>query len=108
MARFATYERRRGAASLDRLNPSEMFGDCMTELSYIECTASAVIALCRFREQWPDRLREEIDGAVAGACAFLRGRQRPDGSFPGFWGINFTLRDLVRGRGVARRRRVQR
>jgi len=62
----------------------------MTELSYIECTASAVIALCRFRAHWPDRLREEIDRAVLGACAFLRGRQRPDGSFPGFWGINFT------------------
>ena len=36
---FATYERRRGATWLERLNPSEMFGDCMTELSYIECTA---------------------------------------------------------------------
>jgi squalene/oxidosqualene cyclase-like protein len=87
---FATYERRRGRAWLDRLNPSEMFGDCMTELSYIECTGSAVIALCHFREQYPDRLRENVDHAVATACAFLRGRQRPDGSYPGFWAINFT------------------
>jgi lanosterol synthase len=87
---FATYERRRGAAWIERLNPSEMFGDCMTELSYVECTASAVIALCRFREQWPNRLREEIDRAVASACDFLRRWQRPDGSYAGFWGINFT------------------
>jgi lanosterol synthase len=87
---FATYERRRGAAWLERLNPSEMFGDCMTELSYIECTASAVIALCRFRKHHPDRLREEVHRAVAGGCAFLRSRQRSDGSFAGFWGINFT------------------
>ena len=52
---FGTYERRRGPAFLERLNPSEMFGDCMTELSYVECTASAVMALCRFREHYPDR-----------------------------------------------------
>src|SRR5262249_27567165 len=44
---FGTYERRRGAAFLEHLNPSEMFGDCMTELSYIECTASAGVG------RWP-------------------------------------------------------
>jgi 2,3-oxidosqualene cyclase len=87
---FATYERRRGPSWLDRLNPSEMFGDCMTELSYIECTASAVLALCHFRAQHPDLLRQNVDGAIAEAVIFLRARQRPDGSFPGFWGINFT------------------
>ena len=67
-----------------------MFGDCMTELSYIECTASAVMALCRFREQHPDRHDAAIDRAVAAGCAVLRQRQREDGSWPGFWGINFT------------------
>jgi lanosterol synthase len=87
---FSSYERRRGARFLERLNPSEMFGNCMTELSYTECTASAIIALCRFREQHPDRLREQVDGAIAGGCALLRGRQRTDGSWAGFWGINFT------------------
>src|SRR6516162_7726935 len=87
---FGTYERRRGLSFLERLNPSEMFGDCMTELSYIECTASAVMALCAFRDQHPNRYRERIDQAVAAGCAVLRGRQHPDGSWPGFWGINFT------------------
>src|SRR5260221_13614751 len=42
---FATYERRRGPGFLERLNPSEMFGPCMTELSYVECTASAGVPL---------------------------------------------------------------
>jgi 2,3-oxidosqualene cyclase len=87
---FGTYERRRGLAFLKRLNPSEMFGDCMTELSYVECTASAVMALCGFREQHPDLQRAAIDRAVAAGCAALRQRQREDGSWPGFWGINFT------------------
>jgi lanosterol synthase len=87
---FGTYERRRGPRFLERLNPSEMFGDCMTELSYVECTASSVIALCHFRKQFPSRLRDQIDHAVTLGCDLLRTRQRADGSWPGFWGINFT------------------
>jgi lanosterol synthase len=87
---FGTYERRRGPGFLERLNPSEMFGDCMTELSYVECTASAVIALCRFREDYPDRQRTSVDHAIAAGTALLRKRQRGDGSWAGFWGINFT------------------
>jgi squalene/oxidosqualene cyclase-like protein len=87
---FGTYERRRGPVFLERLNPSEMFGDCMTELSYIECTASAVMAFCRYRQHYPDRQRERINRAIAAGCDMLRSRQRDDGSWPGFWGINFT------------------
>lgn len=87
---FGTYERRRGPAFLERLNPSEMFGDCMTELSYVECTASAVMALCRYRGHYPDRQRQRVNQAIAAGCNLLRGRQRDDGAWAGFWGINFT------------------
>src|SRR5262249_5546300 len=82
---FGTYERRRGGRFLERLNPSEMFGECMTERSYIECTASAVKALARFA-----RLAPVPPAAIERACGFLRSAQRGDGSYPGFWGINFT------------------
>jgi lanosterol synthase len=87
---FGTYERRRGPGFLERLNPSEMFGQCMTELSYIECTASAVIALCRVRDLRPDRLSERASRAIDEGAALLRRRQQADGAWPGFWGINFT------------------
>ena len=90
-----------GRAFLEQLNPSEMFGDCMTELSYIECTASAVMALCRFRQQHPDRHDAAIDRAVAAGCAVLRQRQREDGSWPGFWGINFTYATWFAGQRAA-------
>ncbi len=87
---FATYERRRGSAWLERLNPSEMFGRCMTERSYVECTASAIGALARLRTAVPGLASPRLAHAIARAVEFLRGAQRPDGSVPGFWGINFT------------------
>lgn len=87
---FGTYERRRGSSWLEAVNPSEMFGQCMTELSYVECTASSLSALAHLRESHPDLLQHRIDESVERAVRFLREKQRPDGSYPGFWGINFT------------------
>ncbi|MEJ0019571.1 MAG: prenyltransferase/squalene oxidase repeat-containing protein [Acetobacteraceae bacterium] len=91
---FATYERRRGGARLERLNPSEMFGDCMTERSYIECTASAIRALCHAPELPADALSDaekaECEAAMARAVQFLLNRQGADGAWPGFWGINYV------------------
>jgi squalene/oxidosqualene cyclase-like protein len=86
---FGTYERRRGDRFLETLNPSEMFGQCMTELSYVECTASSVRALIRLMRHGAisdaDKARSAIDRGVK---IILR-RQHADGSWPGFWGINF-------------------
>jgi len=86
---FGTYERRRGSGFLERLNPSEMFGQCMTELSYLECTASSIRALLRLLHSGAvedvSRAEEAIDRGIA---VILR-EQTSDGSWPGFWGINF-------------------
>ncbi len=87
---FGTYERRRGSAFLDRLNPSEMFGDCMTERSYLECTGSALAALAHFRIAYPQVMDREVGRALKRGVRFLRRSQRADGAFPGFWGIHFT------------------
>jgi len=87
---FGTYERRRGGRLLEIVNPSEMFGQCMTERSYIECTCSAVKALARFRVHYPDWRIAEVERSLGRACGLVRSRQRADGSYPGFWGINFT------------------
>jgi 2,3-oxidosqualene cyclase len=87
---FGTYERRRAGKLLEWVNPSEMFGQCMTELSYIECTASALAALAHYRKHYPDLSGGDIDRATRKALAFLRESQLGDGSYPGFWGINYT------------------
>jgi len=46
---FGSYEARRSRVGLEWLNPAEMFGDSMTEHSYVECTASCVEALAAWR-----------------------------------------------------------
>jgi lanosterol synthase len=87
---FSTYERRRGPLWLDRLNPSEMFRDCMTEHSYVECTASAIEAMATVQRQYPDVQRGRIATSLKSAIAFIRQSQLPDGRFPAAWGICFT------------------
>lgn len=87
---FGTYERRRAGKLLEVINPSEMFGQCMTELSYLECTASSLAALAHYRKSRADFLDGEIDRAITRALALLRRSQLADGSYPGFWGINYT------------------
>ncbi len=87
---FGTYERRRAGRLLEMINPSEMFGQCMTELSYIECTASSLAALCHYRRHHADLPGGDIDRAIPKAIRLLRQSQLDDGSWPGFWGINYT------------------
>jgi 2,3-oxidosqualene cyclase len=87
---FGTYERRRGGAFLEALNPSEMYGSCMTERSYLECTSSCIGALARVRSLCDRALRERVDAAVERGVALVRQAQRVDGAWAGFWGVNFT------------------
>ena len=90
---FGSYERRRGRPFLEKLNPSEMFGRCMTELSYVECTASSIRALHRLLDaKVVDAGRLHV--AIERGKAVILSRQRSDGSWPGFWGINFIYGTL--------------
>jgi lanosterol synthase len=87
---FGSYEPRRGNAFLEALNPSEMYGSCMTERSYVECTASCMGALARARRAFPAMDRARVDDSIARAEGLIRREQKRDGSWAGFWGINRT------------------
>lgn len=87
---FGTYERARGPAWLEKLNPTEMYAGCMTDLSCPEPTASCVSALARFQHDHPAYQPRRIHAVICRGVRYLRSCQRPDGSYRGSWGINFT------------------
>jgi lanosterol synthase len=63
----------------------------MTERSYLECTASCLGALARApREILGGGLRGRVGRAVERAAEVVRRAQRADGSWAGFWGVDFT------------------
>lgn len=87
---WASYEPARGPAWLEKLNPSNVFGDIMIDYPYVECTAASIQALRRFQEAFPGECDSAIDAAVERGKQYLLGQQRADGSFEGSWGICFT------------------
>jgi lanosterol synthase len=97
---FGSYDAARAPLWLERLNPSEMFTRCMTDQSYVECTGSCLVALSRFRAALPAQSPSRIDRAIARGGRFLLKAQRPDGAFPGSWGIYLTYGTFHAVRGL--------
>ncbi len=87
---WATYERTRGPAWLELLNPSEVFGNIMIDYSYTECTSACVQALLRFRKNYPEHKSKQIADAVNNGIEFILQQQRIDGSWYGSWAVCFT------------------
>jgi squalene/oxidosqualene cyclase-like protein len=89
---WATYEKQRGGAWLEMLNPSQVFGDIMVDYSYVECTSACLQALhaARPRHIGDAALAAEIDRAIARGASYIRTQQRKDGSFEGKWAVCFT------------------
>ncbi|MBI5482656.1 MAG: squalene--hopene cyclase [Deltaproteobacteria bacterium] len=87
---WATYERCRGGAWLERLNPSGLFSDIMVDYPCVECTSACLQGLAAVQRRFPGRLEGPIARATAAGERFLRGAQRPDGSWEGSWGVCFT------------------
>ncbi|MDP3274359.1 MAG: terpene cyclase/mutase family protein [Deltaproteobacteria bacterium] len=87
---WASYERQRGGAWLELLNPSQVFGDIMVDYSYVECTSAVLQALAKARAHFVGEFEDAIAKALGRGAAFLRSKQRDDGSFEGSWAVCFT------------------
>lgn len=92
---FGSYEPRRGNMLLRHFNPAEIYGNCMLEYSYTECTGSCMRALAYALEAFDERidagLRQRMRQAIDRAKRFILSQQQRDsGGWLGFWGINLT------------------
>ena len=98
---FGSYEARRSAFGLEWLNPAEMFGDSMTEHSFVECTASCLAALAACRDGFPQVAdRAAVASAISRGDVWLRRTQGNDGSWRGVWGVQFIYGTLFGIRGL--------
>ena len=97
---FGSYETKRPMIGLEWLNPAEMFGDSMTEHSYVECTGSCLAALAACRQRVPRITEREVARAISRADVWLRREQQRDGSWRGVWGVQFIYGTLFGIRGL--------
>lgn len=86
---------------LEVINPTEFFQDTVIEHEYVECTASAIVALVYFKKQYPGHRKKEIDVFIAKATSYLEKTQMDDGSWYGNWGICFIYGTWFALRGLA-------
>ena len=87
---WASYERTRGPRWLERLNPSEVFGEIMIDPSYAECSSACMQALAARLPEATASETTTIAAALARGVEFVLRAQRPDGSWEGSWGVCFT------------------
>ncbi len=97
---FGSYEARRSRMSLEWLNPAEMFGESMTEFSFVECTASCLSALAACRDHFPELANQTVTTSIERGAVWLRRSQFSDGSWRGVWGVQYIYGTLFGIRGL--------
>ncbi len=87
---WATYEKQRAGAWMEKLNPSQVFGDIMVDYSFTECTSSVMQAFAVAKRRFPGRFDAQIDPSMQRGAAFLRAKQEASGGWVGSWGVCMT------------------
>lgn len=86
---WASYEKKRAPQWIEVLNPSMLFENIMTEVTYTECSSATMQGLKEFAKRH-DYRREDIKKALDRGGKFLQTKQDPDGSWYGCWGVCYT------------------
>lgn len=87
---WASYELTRGPGWLEKINPSEIFGNIMIEHSYTECSSAAIQALIKFTEHNPAYRKKDMDLSIKRGIEFILRRQHENGGWYGSWAVCFT------------------
>ncbi len=85
---WASYERTRGPAWLEKFNPSDIFHEIMIDYPYTECSSAVLQGLAAWREVSPGDPR--VDKAIERGKDFILSKQEADGSWFGSWGVCYT------------------
>lgn len=95
---WSCYDQLRGGSLLELFNPTEMFGDCMVDHSYVACSASCLHGLRQALIYYPELHNtveyRAINDVMAKGAVYIRSKQQRDGSWPGVWAINFIYGTL--------------
>ena len=75
----------------------------MIDYTYTECTSAALQALSLFSASHPSYRNRDVSGALDRMEAFLKKKQRSDGSWEGCWGVCFTYGTWFGLEGLAAR-----
>lgn len=86
---WASYEKKRAPQWIEALNPSLLFENIMTEVTYTECSSATMQGLKEFSENY-DYRKEDIKRALDRGRKFIQSKQDPDGSWYGCWGVCYT------------------
>lgn len=87
---WASYENTRAPKWIEKLNPSEIFGNIMIDYSYTECSSACMQSLAEFKKHIPHYKKSEIEQALKTGNQFIKSQQRSDGSWYGSWAVCFT------------------
>ncbi|MBW1808365.1 MAG: terpene cyclase/mutase family protein, partial [Deltaproteobacteria bacterium] len=87
---WASYEKKRGGDWLEMLNPSQVFANIMVDYSYVECTSTCIQALAKAKLRFAKKFDKQIDRAIKKGVAFIKKKQKTDGSWQGSWAVCFT------------------
>jgi squalene cyclase len=60
------------------------------DYSYVECTSACIQALAKAKLRFAKKFDRQIDRAIKKGVAFIKKKQKPDGSWQGSWAVCFT------------------
>lgn len=86
---WASYEKKRAPKWIEVLNPSLLYENIMTEVTYTECSSATMQGLKEFSENY-DYRRDDIQAALKRGSKFIQSKQDADGSWYGCWGVCYT------------------
>ncbi|KAL1223822.1 Seco-amyrin synthase [Cardamine amara subsp. amara] len=97
---ISAWEPALGKTWLEWLSPVEFMENTTIEHEYIECTGSTMIALARFKKQFPGHRAEEVETLITKGVKYIEDLQMVDGSWYGNWGVCFIYGTLFAVRGL--------